>query len=105
MARKAKTNDDDRDNNGRFKPGHPGGPGRPRRAIETDYLAALSEALPMDRWKRVVDRAVSDAENGDAKAREWLAIYLMGRPTGNSLRKLAIDEGSIEATLLDLMNL
>jgi hypothetical protein len=27
--------------NGRFLPGYPGGPGRPRRAIEADYLAAL----------------------------------------------------------------
>ena len=105
MARKAKTNDDSRDDNGRFKAGHAGGPGRPRRQTEIDYLIALSEALPVDRWKRILERAITDAENGDAKAREWLGTHLMGKPTGNALKRLAIDEGSIEATLLDLINL
>jgi hypothetical protein len=69
----------DRAANGRFAPGWRGGPGRPRRVIERDYLAALSEAVPIDRWKKIVERAASDAENGDAKARDWLGSYLLGK--------------------------
>ena len=81
-----------RDAAGRFAAGNAGGPGRPRRAIETDYLAALSDAVPMDRWRKIVERAVTDAEQGDVKAREWLGSYLAGKPTGNGLRKIAVDE-------------
>jgi hypothetical protein len=65
---------------GRFAPGWRGGPGRPRRAIEADYLAVLSEAVPMERWRAIVEKAVEQAASGDAKAREWLAGYLMPRP-------------------------
>src|SRR5262249_43172429 len=82
----------DRDPNGRFLPGHPGGPGRPRRAVEADYLAALSEAVPPEAWKRIVARAVEDAEKGDAKARDWLAAYLVGKPAGDGLLMLAAGE-------------
>jgi hypothetical protein len=82
----------DRDSNGRFRPGHPGGPGRPRRAIEADYLASFSDAVPMEAWKRIVGRAVEDAEKGDAKAREWLSAHLMAKPDGNGLLMLAASE-------------
>jgi hypothetical protein len=67
-----------RDTNGRFAEGNPGGPGRPRRAVEADYLAALGDAVPIDRWRKIVERAVTDAEQGDAKAREWLSRYVTG---------------------------
>ena len=56
---------------GRFLPGNPGGPGRPRRAVE---------------------RAVADAERGDAKARPWPGAYRAGKPTGDAQRKRAVDE-------------
>jgi hypothetical protein len=78
--------------NGRFLPGNPGGPGRPRRAIEADYLAALSEAVSMDSWRAVVARAVEQAQAGDFKAREWIADRLLGKPTGDGLLKLAAAE-------------
>lgn len=77
---------------GRFAPGNPGGPGRPRRAVEADYLAALSEAVPMERWREIVETAIDQAVAGDAKAREWIGSYLVGRPTGNALRRLATAE-------------
>jgi hypothetical protein len=93
---------------GRFVSGNPGGPGRPRRAIERDYLAALSEAVPMDRWRKIIERAVSDAEQGDAKARESLSGYLAGKPTGVALLKLAAAERSgvdpVEVESDDLRN-
>ncbi len=43
--------------NGKWTPGNPGGPGRPRRAIERDYLVAISEACPPETWRQIVARA------------------------------------------------
>jgi hypothetical protein len=70
-----------RDGNGRFAAGNPGGPGRPRRAVELDFLAALADRVPLTKWRRIVDRAVLDAEQGDARARRWIAEHLLGRQT------------------------
>lgn len=79
-----------RDDNGRFMVGNAGGPGRPRRAVEREYLAALSDAIGLDGWRAIVERAVQDATAGDARARAWLATYLLG--TENSLTLLAARE-------------
>jgi hypothetical protein len=68
----------DRKPDGTFAEHNPGGPGRPRRAVEQEYLAALSDAVSLDTWRRIVKRAAADAEAGDPKAREWLAKYLIG---------------------------
>jgi len=67
-----------RDNQGRFSKGNPGGPGRPRRAVEEDYLAALSDQLSIERWENIVSKAIEDAENGDHRARDWIARYALG---------------------------
>lgn len=67
-----------RNNNGQFAPGNPGGPGRPRRNIEQEYLAVLSDTVSLNDWKEVVLRALADARAGDAKARDWLTQYLIG---------------------------
>jgi hypothetical protein len=75
---------------GRFAPGWHGGPGRPRRAIEADYLAALSEAVPLESWNAVIAKALEQAQNGDAKAREWLSGYLLPKPgEGSPLADMA----------------
>ena len=85
-------NDDNgRDNHGRFAPGNAGGPGRPRRAVERDYLTTLTEACPPEKWRAIVDRAVTDAKDGDPKARDWLARYLIGDKPG-TLAELAMKE-------------
>ncbi len=72
-----------RDKQGRFVKGSSGGPGRPKRATEQEYLATLGEAVSLADWREVVVRAMSDAKTGDAKAREWLAKYLIGEPKGD----------------------
>ncbi len=79
---------------GRFAPGNPGGPGRPRRETERDYIRALAEAVSVDTWKAIVETAVRDAGQGDRYAREWLSSYLMGRPEGvaSTLHELAVEE-------------
>jgi GNAT superfamily N-acetyltransferase len=66
------------DERGRFAVGNPGGPGRPRRPIEREYLRALNEAVSLEDWQGVVRAAVAQAKEGDGKAREWLARYLIG---------------------------
>src|SRR5690348_13702790 len=84
------------DAKGRFKKGHKGGPGRPRRVVEQDYVVALSEAVPLDRWRKIIERAITDAESGDARAREWVGNYMMGKPTGNALEKKAEAEDYLD---------
>jgi hypothetical protein len=68
-----------RDDEGRFLRGHPGGPGRPCRVVEQEYLAALADAVPLSRWKKIVARAVADAEAGDPKALRFIADILIGK--------------------------
>ena len=81
-----------RDNKGRWAQGNSGGPGRPRRDTEAAYLAALADACPPDRWRAIVARAVSDAEAGDAKAREWLGAYLIGRPVAHVVQDVSVED-------------
>jgi len=66
-----------RDEGGRFANGNPGGPGRPRRATEKDYLRALSDACPIEVWQEIVEKAVEEARAGDQAARMWLGKYLL----------------------------
>ena len=68
----------DRNLNGTFALGNPGGPGRPRRALERQYLAALAEAVSPADWRAIVARAVTDAKGGNPKARDWLSKHLLG---------------------------
>jgi hypothetical protein len=63
---------------GQYVIGHGGGPGRPSRPREMEYLGALTDAVPLKEWKLVVSKALRDAKDGDAKAREWLGKYLLG---------------------------
>jgi hypothetical protein len=67
-----------RNGDGRFAVGNPGGPGRPKRITEQDYLAALAAEVPLQVWRIIVRRAVNDALAGDHKARDWIARYLLG---------------------------
>jgi hypothetical protein len=36
--------------------------------------------VPLETWSKICEAAVAQAVSGDAKAREWLANYLIGRP-------------------------
>jgi hypothetical protein len=80
-----------RDDKGRYLPGHPGGPGRPRRAVEQEYLAVLADAVPLRLWKEIVARAVRDAIAGDPMSRRWIGEHLLGRKP-ESLTALAASE-------------
>jgi hypothetical protein len=81
----------DRKSNGTFANGNSGGPGRPRRTVEADYLAALSDMVGIDDWHAIVMRAVLQAKAGDGKARDWLSRHLLGAEPPKLL-DLAADE-------------
>jgi len=49
-----------------------------RRPIEREYLATLNAAVPLDTWQAICKRAAADALAGDARARDWLAKWLLG---------------------------
>ena len=69
-----------RNGDGRFAVGNPGGPGRPRRATEKDYLVVLTEEVSPETWRAICRQAADAARAGDAKARDWIARYLLGPP-------------------------
>ena len=41
-----------RNGDGKFANGNPGGPGRPRRTVELEYLAALGESVSLADWRK-----------------------------------------------------
>ena len=82
----------DRHHNGQFAAGNPGGPGRPRRAVEREYMAVIGDTVTPDDWKRIVQRARDDALAGDAKARDWLAKFLLGEKPPTLLSLAAAEE-------------
>lgn len=73
-----------RDKNGRFVEGNTAAQrnsgGRPKRSVEEKYLKALSRRVTMKEWNKVIEVAIQFAKAGDAKARQWLSDYLMGKP-------------------------
>ncbi len=78
----------DRQRNGTFAKGNPGGPGRPPRPIEQQYLSVLSAKVTLDDWAQIVEQAVTDAKAGNSQARVFLARHLLG-DAGNLLQLAA----------------
>lgn len=48
------------------------------RLIERDYLQTLSDKMTLERWGKIVNRALSDAEKGDSRARDWVSKHALG---------------------------
>lgn len=80
------TRSSNRDDSGRFLPGNPGGPGRPPRQTEGEYLRAVQRACSLEDVAAIAARAVSQARGGDARARDWLSRYLLGIPGAVALK-------------------
>jgi hypothetical protein len=93
-------NTNGRSKDGRFQVGNSGGPGRPARVNELEYLKTLTEECGIDTWREIVAAAIKDAKKGDSKSRDWLAAYLCGVPSGRATRlsEIASMERSIEMT-------
>lgn len=90
-----------RDKSGRFLPGTDGGPGRPTRQGEADYLRMLTDGVSAQDWQKIVSRAVKDAVKGDYRARAWIGDYLLGKPVQTI--KLAAADQALLSELLDRM--
>ena len=73
--------DSNRNSKGQFVKGNKGGPGRPKRTKEEKYLTSMVRCVKLKDWRDIVQRAIADAKDGDAKAREWLSNYLLGKPS------------------------
>ena len=69
-----------------------------RRPIEREYLATLNAAVPLDTWQAICKRAADDALAGDAKARDWLAKWLLGLES-RLLTVLAAEESGTEPAI------
>jgi hypothetical protein len=66
-----------RDTKGRFVPGVSGNPkGRKPRATEDEYREAILDIVPIDRWRRMIEKQAARAEKGDLRAFEALAKYI-----------------------------
>ena len=70
----------ERDERGRFAKGNGGGPGRPKKTREEQYLDILLSVVTPKEWEHVCAVALSRARAGDGKAREWLGNYIIGKP-------------------------
>ena len=71
----------ERDKNGRFVKGNTGNPrGRMPKGREDKFYEITLSTVTFESWKRIVKKAVLQAERGDGVARKWLADYLMGPP-------------------------
>ena len=70
-----------RDSKGRFVKGASGNPqGRLPKQTETSYLQVSESVCTFDVWREIVAKAIEQAKRGDARARQWLSDYLMGKP-------------------------
>ena len=77
-----------RDSFGRWLPGQTGNKdGRLPRQTEAKYLDVTMKEVTVEKWADVIVLALEDALNEDvsahvrARAREWLAKYLIGEPS------------------------
>jgi hypothetical protein len=66
-----------RDAKGRLLPGHGiRSPGRPK-TVGTDYAKLIREALTPTAAFEIIERAISDAKEGDHRARSWLFSHVV----------------------------
>lgn len=92
---------EERNKRGQFAKGCKGGPGRPRREVEEDYLAAISEEISKADWRAIIRKAAMQAKKGDAKARIWLSDYLVGKAT--AYVQADVSTGYGEAAFMELL--
>ncbi len=69
-----------RDAQGRFLKGKIPGPGRKPVKKEERYYRITCDSVSEEDWIDIVTKAVRQAKNGQWRAREWLANYIIGRP-------------------------
>ena len=83
------------------RPMNANGKPTPRRPIEREYLATLNAAVPLDTWQAICKRAADDALAGDAKARDWLAKWLLGLESRQLTVLAAEEHGTAPEAVID----
>lgn len=84
---------------GQFKPGHKGGPGRPKKQFT--YQEILQQNCTKEDWTKIVQKAVRQALKGDAFARNFLAKYLIGdRIKIDVNAKVGVAHAHVDATAI-----
>lgn len=56
------------------------GHGRPPKEREERYYEITISTVTFAQWKRIIEKAGEQAEQGDHQARKWLADYIVGVP-------------------------
>ncbi len=74
-----------RNQKGRFVPGNPGGPGRPKKLTHEIFWEKVKERLTPEAFDEIIAVTVEQARSGDAKARDAI------------VRLLTAKEGSLQA--------
>ena len=78
---------------GHYAKGNGGGPGRPTKVTEEQYLKTLRGMCPLDVWQSICERLVEMAQSGDHKAIGFLGKYLL--PPVQTALPLIPDDGEI----------
>ncbi|MCF7960766.1 MAG: hypothetical protein K9M08_08480 [Pirellula sp.] len=60
----------------KFQKGNPGGPGRPKTK-NTDYAQLIKDCLTPTAAFQIIDKAIENAKQGDARARAWLFSHVV----------------------------
>jgi len=55
-----------------------------------ERLLELEAAVSKSDWRKVIDKALVQAKDGDWRARQWLGNYLMGKPIDRIIQKVEI---------------
>jgi hypothetical protein len=61
-----------------FKPGGKGGPGRPKRSVEEEYLRIGTEAVPPEKVQAILAKLADQAAAGDVRAAQVVIRFLYG---------------------------
>ncbi|MEZ6036743.1 MAG: hypothetical protein R3F29_04640 [Planctomycetota bacterium] len=69
-----------RDDQGRFMPGNPGGPGRPKGRGMSDVRRAMKAAVTSDHIRAIMCKATILALNGNLSAMRFVTDRVCGRP-------------------------
>jgi len=94
------TDEQERKPNGQFRPGHTGGPGRPKKAQELAILDTIKADWPPERLAEALNNAMQMAEEtrswrGILSVAELVLSYGIGKPT----QKVNVTNGSLETLL------